>query len=83
MWKLPGSLRTSHRYAYDVNIKVWDPEDYQKDRWKWTEYRNVAYEAEWWCEENCKYPWSHEHRGFSFDSKNDAVLFKLTWAGLA
>jgi hypothetical protein len=83
MWKLPNSLRTDYRYAYDVNIKSWDKEDYQQDRFKRTDYANLAYEAEWWCEDNCRHGWSHTHRGFSFDNKSEALLFKLTWAGLA
>lgn len=79
MWTIKNSKRTGFRYAYDVELV--DRKNIMGDRYLWTRYREVSYEAENWCEENCSAGWSHSRWNFSFDSKDDATMFKLTWAG--
>ena len=80
MWKTSNSLRTSYRYAYDVAlVKI---KEIQGDRYRLQRLREVQWLAEQWCEENCQREWSLNWKGnFSFDSQDDAMLFKLIWSG--
>lgn len=79
MWKNKNSLQTTYRYAYDVALAK--RERLQHDRYLWNQWTAVRDEASIWCEENCTMGWSHYGLGFSFDSKDDAMMFKLIWAG--
>ena len=79
MWKRKNSLCTNYRYAYDVDLTT--REKLHGDRYLWSRWREIQLQAWCWCEENCKAHWSQNSMGFSFDSKDDAVMFKLTWAG--
>lgn len=80
MWKRKNSLCTNYRYAYDVDL-VSRAKMKEYDRYLWSRFEEVKVQAWCWCEEHCQSNWSQQGMGFSFDSKEDAVMFKLTWAG--
>lgn len=79
MWKTKSSLRTSYRYAYDVDLI--NANTLRSNRYLWQRWQEVKWQAEAWCEEHCTRGWSMNFVTFSFDSKDDAMMFKLTWAG--
>ena len=79
MWKRKNSLCTNYRYAYDVPLATREYLD--NDRYLWDRFFHVKNEAWLWCDEHCQSGWSQKGLDFSFDSKDDAVMFKLTWVG--
>lgn len=80
MWTKKNSLETTYRYAYDVILA--DKEKIRTDqRYYWERFTNLRNEAYEWCHEHCTSNWSHRYWVFSFDSKSDALMFKMVWAG--
>lgn len=80
MWRKQATKQTHFRYAYEVDLI--DKMQLRGASWnKICQYRNMGDEAEIWCDDNCMRSWSRESVRFYFDSKDDAMMFKLIWAG--
>lgn len=68
-------LRTIYRQAAKVKIHF-SIEDLRSG---YSQTRRL--EMEQWCEDNCRYNWSHVDGYFWFDKTNEAVLFKMIFGG--